>query len=126
MFYLFIYCWEHLLSPVLANFDYTRWCSQLVITSDFQTYSLMVESLYPFATSMCSSWSLSLVQLCATLWTVAHQAPLSMGFFRQEYWSGLPFTLPGDLPDSGIKLASLVSPALAGRFFTTEQSGKPT
>ena len=52
----------------------------------------MVESLYPFATSMCSSWSLSLVQLCATLWTVAHQAPLSMGFFRQEYWSGLPFS----------------------------------
>ena len=92
MFYLFIYCWEHLLSPVLANFDYTRWCFQLVITSDFQTYSLMVESLYPFATSMCSSWSLSLVQLCATLWTVAHQAPLSMGFFRQEYWSGLPFS----------------------------------
>ncbi|ELR60425.1 hypothetical protein M91_18992, partial [Bos mutus] len=47
------------------------------------------------------------------------QAPLSMGFPRQEYWSGLPFPTPGDLPDPGIKPASLVSPALAGGFFTT-------
>ena len=47
--------------------------------------------------------SLSRVRLFATLWTVAHQAPLSMGFSRQEYWSGLPFPSPGDLPDPGIK-----------------------
>ena len=53
-----------------------------------------------------------------TLWTVAHKAPLSMGFPRQEYWSGLPFLSPGDLPDPGIELESLTSPALAGRFFT--------
>ena len=59
------------------------------------------------------------VQLFATLWTVAHQAPLSMGFSRQEYWSGLPCPPPGDLLDPGIELASLVSPALTGRFFTT-------
>ena len=53
----------------------------------------------------------------ANPWTVAHQAPLSMGFFRQEYWSGL---LPsGDLPTQRIKLSSLMSPALAGGFFTT-------
>ena len=45
----------------------------------------------------------SRVPLCATLWTVAHQAPLSMGFFRQEYWSGLPFLPPGDLPDPAIE-----------------------
>ena len=45
-------------------------------------------------------------------WTIAHQPPQSMGFFRQEYWSGLPFTPPGDLPDSGIKPASPMSPAL--------------
>ena len=51
--------------------------------------------------------------------TVAHQAPLPMEFFRQEYWSGLTFPPPGDLPDPGIESASLVSPALAGRFFTT-------
>ena len=65
------------------------------------------------------------VQLFATLWTVVHQAPLSMGFLRQEYWSGLPFLSPGDLPDPGIKPTSLASPALAGRFFTTELPGKP-
>ena len=53
-----------------------------------------------------------------TLWTVAHQAPLSMGFSRQEYWSGLPCPLPGDLPDPGIEPTSLTS-ALAGQFFTT-------
>ena len=54
-----------------------------------------------------------------TLRTVAHQAPLSMGFSRQEYWSGLPCPSPGDLPDPGIEPVSLTSPALAGGFFTT-------
>ena len=58
-----------------------------------------------------------------TLWTVAHQAALSMGFSRQEYWSALPCPPPGDLPDPGIKL---VSPVLAGRFFTSEPPGKPS
>ena len=52
-------------------------------------------------------------------WTVACPAPLSMGFSRHEYWSGLPFPPPGDLPDPGIRLSSLMNPALAGRFFTT-------
>ena len=47
--------------------------------------------------------SLSRVRLFATLWTIAYQAPLSMGFFRQEYWSGLPFPSPGDLPNPGIE-----------------------
>ena len=54
-----------------------------------------------------------------TLWTVAHQAPLSMRFSRQEYWSGLPFLSPGDLRHPGIKLKSLMSLALTGEFFTT-------
>ena len=63
---------------------------------------------------------LSHVQLFVTPWTVAHQAPLSMGFSRQEYSSGLPFPPPGYLPDPGIKSAS---PALAGGFFTTESPG---
>ena len=62
------------------------------------------------------------VGLFVTPWTIAHQAPLSMGFSRQEYWSRLPFPSPGDLPNSGIKS---VSPALAGKFFTTEPPGKP-
>ena len=58
-----------------------------------------------------------------TPWTVAHQAPLSMGFPRQEYWSALPFPPPpGDLPHPGIQP---VSPAFAGTFFTTEPPGKP-
>ena len=61
----------------------------------------------------------SSVLLFVTLWTVAHQAHPSIGFSRQEYWSGLPCPPPGDLPDPGIKQASLLSPALAGRFFTT-------
>ena len=65
---------------------------------------------------------LSCVQLFVTPWTVACQAPLSMGTSRQEYWSGLPFPTPGHFPDPGIKPTSLVSPALAGRFFTTSDT----
>ena len=59
------------------------------------------------------------VRLFAILWTVACQTPLSMAFSRQEYWSGLPCPPPGDLPDPGTEPLSLVSPAAAGRFFTT-------
>ena len=62
------------------------------------------------------------LQSCPTLcdlWTIARQASLSMGFFRQEYWSGLPCPLPGDLPNPGTELTSLTSPALADEFFTT-------
>ena len=68
--------------------------------------------------------SLSHVRLFVTQWTVARQLPLSMGFSRQEYWSGLPFPLPGDLSGPEIEPTSPVSPALAGRFFTTEPPGK--
>ena len=56
--------------------------------------------------------------LFALQWTLAHQAPLPMGFSRQEYWSGLPCPTPWDLPNPRIKPASLMSSALAGRFFT--------
>ena len=65
------------------------------------------------------------VQFFATPLTVAHQAPLSIEFSRQEYWSGLWFLSSGDLPDSGMEPMSPVSPALAGGFFTTEPPGKP-
>ena len=61
--------------------------------------------------------SLSCVRLFVTLWSVAQQAPLSKGLSRQEYWSGLPCPPPRDLPDPGVEPASLMSPALAGRFF---------
>ena len=63
----------------------------------------------------------SRVRVFVTLWVVACQFPLSMGFSRQKYWSRLPFSLPGDLPDPGIKL---MSPALAGGFFTTSGLGR--
>ena len=66
--------------------------------------------------------SLSRAGLFATPRTVARQAPLSMGFTKQEYWSGLPFPPPEDLPDPGIKLASS---ALPGGFFTTVHQGSP-
>ena len=64
---------------------------------------------------------LSCVQLFEFLWTIAHQAPLSMEFPRQEYWSGLPCPSPGDLPDPAIKP---MSPALASEFFTAEPPGR--
>ena len=67
---------------------------------------------------------LSGVLLFSTSQTVARQAPLSMGFPRQEYQSGVPFLPPGDLADRGIEPASPLSPELAGRFFTTKPPGK--
>ena len=66
--------------------------------------------------------SFSRVRLSATPWTVAYQAPSSIGFSRQEYWSGLPFPSPGDLPDPGIELGS---PALRADALTSEPPGKP-
>ena len=67
---------------------------------------------------VCDLMCFSHVQLPATPWTVACQAPLSMGVCRQAYWSGLSFPPPGDLPDPGIEPASLSSLALTGEFFT--------
>ena len=78
---------------------------------------------------MLSRWYMlncfSRVRLFATPWTVAHKAPLSMEFSRQEYWSTLPFPTPGDLSDPQNKPSSLASPALVGRFFTTIPPEKP-
>ena len=73
---------------------------------------------------MCAQ-SLSRVPLFATPWTVACQAPLSMGFSRQEHWNGLPFPFPGDLPNPRIEPKSPVAPELTGRFLTTEPLRKP-
>ena len=75
------------------------------------------QAVYTFYHVVCAVNSVT--SDSATLWTVARQAPLSMGFSRQEYLSGLPCPPPGDLPDSGIYLTSCVSPSLAGWFFTT-------
>ena len=68
---------------------------------------------------------LSLDWLFVTPWTIVHHAPLSMAFSRQEYWSGLPFPSPWNLPHPEIKPESPASPALVGRFFTTAPPGKP-
>ena len=68
----------------------------------------------------------SRVQLLVTLWTEARQAPLPMGFSRQEYWSGLPYPPPGDPPDPGNEPMSFKSPALTGGFFTTSATWKAT
>ena len=80
-------------------------------------HSIVYSSTYYRLSLHVRAQSLNCVWLFATLWTVACQAPMPMGFFRQEYWSGLPFHSPGGLLDSGIELRS---PALAGRSFTTE------
>ena len=64
-------------------------------------------------------------RLFATLWTIAHQAPLSMGFFQQKYWSRLPFLPPEYLPNPGIKPTSPVSLALQVDYLLTKPSGKP-
>ena len=74
----------------------------------------------------CCCLVIKLLRLFAAPWTVARQAPLSMGFSRHGYWSELPFPSPGDLPDPGIESGDQISPALAGRFFTTSITWKPT
>ena len=81
-------------------------------------HKLFSTIMVPFKCSEHSCAVLSHICLFATPRTVIYQAPPSMEFFRQEYWSGLPFPSP-DLPDPGTKPTSLVSPALAGRFFIT-------
>ena len=85
-------------------------------------YALVRPELFLEAQGACM---LSHVCPFAAPWTVAHQAPLSMGFSNQEYWSGLPFSSLGDGPDPGIEPVSPVSSALAGGFFTTAPPEKP-
>ena len=83
--------------------------------------SLTIHKTYP-SSSFLELKSLSRVQLFATPWTVAYQAPPSMGFSRQECWSGLPFPSPGDLSDPGIEPGS---PALQADALPSEPPGKP-
>ena len=101
-----------------------RWLQCSPKVENHKTKGISLKTL----TCICTTWkvkvkSLSRVRLFATLWTVAYQASLSMGFSRQEYWSGLPFPSPGDLPDPGIKPGS---PALEADALTSEPPGKPT
>ena len=95
----------------------------VLVLSDGATSGQKAESMQPEETAfyprVCMLSHFSHVRLFATLWTVAHQAPVSLGFSRQKYWSWLPCPPPGDLPNPGIKPSSFTFPALGGRFFTT-------
>ena len=96
--------------------------------SIFRLRNLEINKIFRIYFMILLVWkwtSFSCVWLFAIPWTVARQASLSMEFFRQEYWSGLPLAALGGLPDPAIKPTSLVSLALAGRLFTTEPPGKP-
>ena len=88
----------------------------------FQFCGIIESDRMPNYKAPIGSNSLSHAWLFATLWIVAHQAPLSMGFSRQEYWSGLPFPSPGNLPNPGIESRSSVLQADA---LTSERPGKP-
>ena len=91
----------------------------LVQSQQLEKYKVEIFPLcFPAHLHVCAKSPQSCPTLCNP-WTVAHQAPLPMGFSWQEYWSGLPFPTPGDLPDPGIEPVSLVSPELTGGFFTT-------
>ena len=87
-----------------------------IASMSINTYMDKEDVVYTCARVLCSC---SHVQLFATLWTVAHQIPLSRGFSSQGNWSGLPCPPSGNLPNPGIEPWSLLSPALSGGFFTT-------
>ena len=90
----------------------------LIIWMGYPSMPMILWLLGSQNSTMCSC-VLSPFRLFVTLKTVAYQAPLSMGFPRQEYWSGLPFPPPGDLPDPGMEPTLFISPTLADRFFST-------
>ena len=110
--YLYLPFWRVFASPAALTFIFCV-CAVFTFICPTSFSSLALTS------GACVLSPFSHVQLFATLWTAAHQAPLSMGFSRQEYWSGLPCPPLGDLPNPRIEPASPMSPALAGRFFTT-------
>ena len=101
--------WAELLaSPEIMSLNNRHTC----------VHSVLIQPFW-FSLSVCVLSRCCRVQLFVTLWTVAHRAPLSLEFSRQEYWSGLPCPPPGTLPHPGIEPVSYTSPSLAGRFFTT-------
>ena len=113
-------CLEHIASQNYSQHRASLPCMSESLELKATLNMNMLGVLLPQPRSSCACVCvLSCVQLFVTPWTVACQALLSVKFSRQEYCSGLPFPPSGDLPDSGIEPASLVPPALAGRFFTT-------
>ena len=110
--------WMNLLGLILRTWTikWPRGCNCLLWARWYQTHQIR---------SLEGSAVFSRVKLFMSPWTVAHQAPLSKEFSRQEYWNGLPSPTPGYLPNRGIETVSLASSALAGRFITTAPPGKP-
>ena len=110
----------------LMTFNFSKFVYSLRYIIQFKIYvqPLLKTTVYILVyfikqENVCMLSHFSHVQLFVTLWTVACQAPLSMGILQQEYWSRLLFPSPGDLPDPGVEPTSPTSPALAGMFFTT-------
>ena len=114
---------ESLVSPALAGRFFTTSATWEAPPIEHMPELPGAELLGEWSCRRTAVAAVELLQSCPTLCDrmdhIACQAPLSMGFPRQKYWSGLPFPTPGDLRDPGIEPTSLVSPALAGRFFTT-------
>ena len=106
-----------LLDKLLIYFSLGYFSTGFILFLHLKQIPLSSHFNFRFCHAMLSQFSHA--WLLGTLETVTHQAPLSVGFSRQEYWSGFPWPPLGDLPDPGIGHASLTSPALAGRFFTT-------
>ena len=98
-------------------------CVQFLVSDDMTVYlrntAHKLKEIYHNYWVLYIQNRFNCVQFFATPWTVACWAPLSLGFSRQRYWSGLPFPHPGDLPDPGIEPVSLMSPVLSGGFFNT-------
>ena len=106
------------------NYEYVKRCSISTVIKEMQIKTTM--KYYFIYTRCCSLVTKSCLTLFMTPWTVACHGPLSMRYPRQVSRSGLPFLLRGIFPDPGIQPSSLMSPALAGRFFTTEPRGRPS
>ena len=123
VFFSFLAAWWGLQDLSSLTRDWTHILSDTLFLSSLPNQMFWkVGCLSEICVCVCM---LSCVRLFATPWTVTLQAPLSVGFPRQEYWSGLPFPTPRDLLDPGIEPLSLASPELAGCFFTTSPPGKP-
>ena len=122
--------WKYLISKTLyykyavngvrGGCEERRWIRNSLMK--YHWFPKQISFLLILAYTLVHAQSLGCVWLFATLWTTAHQTPLSVGFLRQEYWSVLPFPSPGNLPEPGMEPSS---PALAGGFYTTELQGKP-
>ena len=116
------FCFARSSSSMKLSFEmpYSLWTKDHLLLRNIYLISLFLSHKRMLHVCMLSCFSC--VQLFVTLWTIVCQAPLSMGFSRQEYWSGLPRPPPGDIPNPGIEPMSLMSPVLAGEFFTTRST----